>query len=547
MLGQMMKKPLLISSLLDHAERYHGATEIVSVNTSGGRTRTSWANVAKRSRQLASRLEQLGVQAGECCATLAWNNHRHLEIYFGVSSSGRICHTINPRLFPAQVSYIVNHAQDQVLFFDKTFLPLILALQGQLPSVKAYVLLDEFDAEVKAQLPNVLFYEEFISTGESDFAWPELDENEASSLCYTSGTTGDPKGVLYSHRSTVLHSFAASLPDSLSLSARDRVMPVVPMFHVNAWGVPYAAAMLGSSLVMPGPGLDGASLLKLIDEEQVSLALGVPTIWQGLLSAIEKTGSKVPSLKRNVIGGAACPPSMIAKFREYGVETIHAWGMTELSPIGTINALLYKHEDLSVEEQQKIRLSQGRPLFGIELRLLSDDGEVVPNDGVTQGNLQCRGHWVVDTYFHADKSALDDGWFSTGDVSTIDPDGFMNIRDRSKDIIKSGGEWISTVELENIAVAHPELIGVAAIAAKHEKWDERPLLIAVCREGCNPTAADILAFFEGKIAKWQIPDDVIFVDALPLNGTGKLMKNKLREQYGDSLLKKSDDSKPSAT
>lgn len=545
MLGQMMQRPLLISSLLEHAEHYHGATEIISVNTSGGKTRTQWASVGKRARQLASQLEQMGIQAGECCATLAWNNHRHLEIYFGVSSSGRICHTINPRLFPAQLQYIINHAQDQVLFFDKTFLPLLVGLRGQLPSIKAYVLLDVADEEVKAQLPNVLFYEDFLAAGDSDYQWPDLDENTASSLCYTSGTTGDPKGVLYSHRSTVLHSLGVSLPDSLNISARDCVMPVVPMFHVNAWGIPYAAALTGASLIMPGPGLDGASLLKLIDEEQVTVALGVPTIWQGLLSAIEKSGSQVPSLKRTVVGGAACPPSMMAKFREYGVETIHAWGMTELSPVGTVNALLHKHESLALEDQQQLRLSQGRPVFGIELRLMNDEGEVLAHDGQTQGNLQCRGHWVVDTYFHAEHNALEDGWFSTGDVATIDADGYMRIRDRSKDIIKSGGEWISTVELENIAIAHPDLIGAAAIAAKHEKWDERPLLIAVRREGRNVSAADVLAFFDGKIAKWQIPDDVIFVEALPLNGTGKLMKNKLREQYGEYLLQKATNSKPS--
>lgn len=538
MLGQMMQMPLLISSLLEHAERYHGATEIISVNTSGGRTRTNWTSVGKRARQLASRLEQMGIQVGECCATLAWNNHRHLEIYFGVSGSGRICHTINPRLFPAQLNYIINHAQDQVLFFDKTFLSTILSLRTQLPTIKAYVLLDAPDAEVQAQMPDVLFYEDLLATGDSAYQWPSFDENQASSLCYTSGTTGDPKGVLYSHRSTVLHSLSASLPDSLNLSASDRVMPVVPMFHVNAWGVPYAAAMVGASLVMPGPNLDGLSLLALIDEEQVSIALGVPTIWQGLLTAIERTGSQVPSLKRTVVGGAACPPSMMGKFREYGVDTIHAWGMTELSPIGTVNALLYKHASQTPDQQQQVRLSQGRPLFGIELRVVDDEAQALEHDGQTQGNLQCRGHWVVDTYFHAEHNALDEGWFSTGDVATLDADGYMNIRDRSKDIIKSGGEWISTVELENIAIAHPALIGAAAIAAKHDKWDERPLLIAVRREGCEVSAAEILAFFDGKIAKWQIPDDVIFVEALPLNGTGKLMKNKLREQYGEYLLQK---------
>lgn len=540
MSGQMMTMPLLISSLINHAEKYHGGTEIVSVDTSGDLTRTNWKTIAKRSRQLASKLQTLGLAKGDCCATLAWNNHRHLEIYFGTSGQGLICHTINPRLFPVQLVYIINHAQDKILFLDKTFLPIISMLVDRLPSIKTYVLLDGKDAEAEKLLPGILDYDEFVNSGYAEHTWPELDESSPSSLCYTSGTTGDPKGALYSHRSTLLHSFAISLPDSMSLSAKEAIMPVVPMFHVNAWGVPYAAAMVGAKLVMPGAKLDGNSLLNLVQNEGVTLALGVPTIWQGLLIAAEKTGTKtLGQLRRTIVGGSACPPSMMTTFRErYGVETIHAWGMTELSPVGAINNLLKKHEALPENEQLALRVSQGRPPFGIELRIVDDRGDVVVNDGVSQGNLQCRGHWVMDTYFNADASALNDGWFATGDVAVIDADGYMTIRDRSKDIIKSGGEWISTVELENIAVAHPEVLSAAAIAAKHAKWDERPLLIVVKRDGSTLTAEALLAFFADKIAKWQIPDDVIFVEELPMNATGKLLKNKLREVYGDYLLKK---------
>ncbi len=538
MLGQMMNKPLLISALIEHAAQYHGDTEIVSVETTGGVQRTDWRAVAARSRRLASALEKLGIAPGASCGTIAWNNFRHLEIYFGVSGSGRICHTINPRLFPEQLIYVINHAEDQVLFVDKTFLPIAVKLREHIPAVKAVVLMSGHDAEAAAQLPSVLFYDELIETGATDYQWPELDENAASSLCYTSGTTGNPKGVLYSHRSTLLHTFAISLPDSLHISARDSMLPVVPMFHVNAWGTPYAAAMVGAKLVMPGPGLDGASLLKLIDSEEVTVALGVPTIWQGLLAALEQSDSKVPSLQRNVVGGAACPPSMLQRFKSYGVETIHAWGMTEMSPVGTANALLQKHMHLSVEEQTQLRFSQGRPPFGVELRIIDDEGQVLANDGVQQGELQCRGYWIIDRYFKAEQETLDDGWFSTGDVATLNADGYLTIRDRSKDIVKSGGEWISTVELEGIAVAHPDLIGAAVIAATHPKWDERPLLIAVKRAGCEPSVDDILAFYTGKVASWQIPDDVVFVDSLPLGATGKLLKRELRVTYGNYLQDK---------
>ena len=538
MLGQMMDKPLLISSLIDHAARYHGATEIVSVETAGGLVRTNWSRVSENAKRLASALEKFGVKSGERCATLAWNNYRHLEIYFGVAGAGMVCHTINPRLFPEQLVYIVKHAEDQVLFFDKTFLPLIVKLKDQLSTIKAYVLLSGRDGDVLAQLPEVLFYDELVATGDDDYQWPVFDENTASSLCYTSGTTGNPKGVLYSHRSTVLHSWGIAVPDSLNLSARETMLPVVPMFHVNAWGTPYAAAMVGARMVMPGPGLDGDSLVKLIESERVTLALGVPTIWQGLLAAAAKSGAKLESLKRTVVGGSACPPSIMAAFRDlYGVDTIHAWGMTETSPLGVANALLNKHDSLNQDEVNLLRHKQGRPMYGVELKITDDQGGLVSHNGTSQGDLSIRGPWIVDSYFKQDQgSALSEGWFMSGDVATIDGDGYMVIRDRSKDIIKSGGEWISSVELEGIAVGHTDLVDAAVIGARHERWDERPVLIAVRAAGKEPSEMDLLAFYEGKIAKWQIPDKVIFTDAIPRNATGKILKNKLRALYGDCLL-----------
>lgn len=538
MLGKMMHKSLTIGSLIEHAAAYHADTEVVSVETSGGLLRSNWGQVEQRARQLASALGKLGVEQGERVATIAWNNTRHLEIYFGVSAGGMVCHTINPRLFPEQLIYIINHAEDQVLFLDRTFLPAAAKLGEHLKTVKAVVLMGPRDEEAAAMVEGLLFYEELIETGDSDYQWPELDENSPSSLCYTSGTTGHPKGVLYSHRSTVLHSIAGNQPDGIAISATDTVLPVVPMFHVAAWGVPYIAAAMGTKLVLPGPGMDGESLVKLIDGEQVTLALGVPTIWMGLLAALESTGSKAKSLKRTVVGGSALPPSMIPAFRDkYGVDLIHAWGMTETSPLGTLNQLLQKHQSLSADEQAQIRLGQGRPPWGVSLRLVDKMGHTLAHDGDTQGDLQIKGHWIVESYFKADSSALtEDGWFDTGDVATIDGNGYTIIRDRSKDIIKSGGEWISTVELENIAIAHPGVANAAVIAAKHLKWDERPVLLVMKAEGADPAEAELLAFYAGKIANWQVPDKVIFVDALPLGGTGKVLKNKLREQYGDVLL-----------
>ncbi|MEM6660382.1 MAG: long-chain-fatty-acid--CoA ligase [Pseudomonadota bacterium] len=537
MLGQMMAQPLLISSLIEHAERYHGQTGIISVETDGTVSQSNWASIAANARRMASALIRLGLQPQDRVGTLAWNNRRHLEIYYATSGAGFVCHTVNPRLFPDQLTYIINHAQDRVLFFDATFIPLVASLQQALPDVQHFVLMGPQNDDASAQIPGLMFYDDLIETGDAEFAWPGFDENTASSICYTSGTTGNPKGVLYSHRSTVLHSFGSNSRDMIGFSAMDTVMPVVPMFHVNAWGSPYACAMSGSSMVLPGPDLHGAALVNLIDTYGVTLAMGVPTIWQGLLAHAGQSGSTLASLERTVIGGAACPPSMIDTFRDtYGVDTVHAWGMSEMSPLGTANNPLAKHLDLPTDVQHKLRHSQGRPPFGVELKIVDDDGNDLPHDGETQGDLMVRGHWVLDSYFRMQgQELLQDGWFATGDVATLDPDGYMTIRDRSKDIIKSGGEWISSVELENIVIAHPKLATAAVVGVPHPKWDERPLLVAVKAEGQDPTEDELLSYFDGKIAKWQVPDKVVFVDALPLNATGKVLKRNLRSDFADEL------------
>ncbi|MGJ8545602.1 MAG: long-chain fatty acid--CoA ligase [Sulfitobacter sp.] len=538
MLGQMMTLPLTIGSLMDHAQNYHGDAQIISVNTGGGEEQSTWRQVGQNARRLGSALRGLGLADQARCGTIAWNNRRHLEIYFGVSGSGLVCHTINPRLFPEQLIYILNHAADEVLFIDATFVPLVAAIRDKLEHLKHIVLMEAELGDAAQALPGIIAYDDLLGQGDAGYQWPALDENAASSLCYTSGTTGNPKGVLYSHRSTVLHAFASNTPDAIAMSAMDVVLPVVPMFHVNAWGSPYAAAMSGSRLVLPGPGLDGASLVGLIDRHQITLALGVPTIWLGLLGEAEKLGSRLESLKKTIVGGSACPPSMIAAFRErYGVDTIHAWGMTEMSPLGSVNIPLAKHRDLPMELQHALRENQGRPPFGVELEIWDETGKPLPHDGKSQGDLVVRGHFILDAYFRATQAeTLTKGWFDTGDVATMDPDGYLSIKDRSKDIIKSGGEWISSVELENLAIAHPALADAAVIGARHDKWDERPVLIAVKAPGQDPSEAELLAFFEGKVAKWQIPDRAVFTDVLPRNATGKVLKRTLREQFGDVLM-----------
>jgi fatty-acyl-CoA synthase len=540
MLGKMMYQPLLISSLIEHAAQYHGDTAILSKEVNGEMTKSDWLTVSNNSKRLANALQALGLKPSERIATLAWNNRRHLEAWYAISGSGMICHTINPRLFPEQLAYIINDADDQALFFDITFLPLISAIKEHIKGIKHFIYLGDRDEKVLEQLPNALFFDELLADNSPDFDWPQFDEKLASSLCYTSGTTGNPKGILYSHRSSVLHAMALCMPDVSSLSAQDVLLPVVPMFHVNAWGTPYAAALTGCSLILPGPNLDGDSLVSVIDDYKVTVALGVPTIWQSLLTAAKNRGSKLDSMTRTIVGGAACPPSVIKTFREdFNCDAIHGWGMTETSPLGTMNQIKAKHKSLSKAEINELRKSQGRPPYGVKIRLMDTEQKDKPvaEDGESQGRLQIRGHWVIDDYFTENKDAITaDGWFDTGDIATIDGDGYMNIRDRSKDLIKSGGEWISSVELENIAVEHPEVKMAAAIAATHKQWGERPVLIVVKEAGSAVDEAQILEFYQGKVASWQIPDKVVFVDNIVLNGAGKMMKNNLRDEHGDVLL-----------
>ena len=539
MLGQMMQQPLLISSLIVHAERHHADREIVSRRVEGDIHRTTYKEVAGRSRRVAKALAALGVKAGDRVATLAWNGYRHMELYFGISGSGAVMHTVNPRLHPDQITYIADHAEDQVLFFDMTFLPLIQAVAGRTKTVRHWVAMtDRAHMPADPKIPNLLCYEDLLAQHDDRYEWPSFDENTASSLCYTSGTTGNPKGVLYSHRSTVLHTMAAALPDCLGCGASDVILPVVPMFHVNSWGIVYLAPMTGAKLVLPGAALDGKSLYELFESEGVTLSAGVPTVWQGLLAHVEANGLKFSTMRRSAIGGSACPPAMIKKFRDdYGVRVIHAWGMTEMSPIGTAAAFKGKHAGLSAEEQLVVMSTQGRAVYGVDMKIVGEDGHELPWDAQASGDLLVRGPWIIDRYFKNEGgNPLRDGWFPTGDVAKIDADGYMIITDRSKDVIKSGGEWIGSIDLENIAMAHPAVAMAACIAARHPKWDERPLLVVVKKPGAELTRDELINFYEGKIAKWWTPDDVVFVDAIPLGATGKMQKIKLREQFKDHKL-----------
>ena len=539
LMGQMMSQPLLISSLIQHADRYYGSVEIVSRRVEGDIHRYTYHDCHRRSRQLANVLDKFGVKIGDRVATLAWNGYRHMEAYYAVSGSGAVLHTINPRLHPEQIAYIANHAEDQYLFFDMNFLPLVEAVAPLAKTIKGYVMLcdrDRMPAETK--IPNLLCYEDLLAESSDQYTWPLFDENSASSLCYTSGTTGDPKGALYSHRSTVLHSFASALPDALNVSARDVVLPVVPMFHVNAWGLPYSVPLTGAKLVFPGPALDGKSVYELFEQEQVTFSAGVPTVWLGLLTYVAQNNLKFSSFKRTVIGGSACPPAMMKTLRhEYGVDVVHAWGMTEMSPLGTTCTLLAKYEKLPEEAKQAKLEKQGRAIYGVDMKIVDDAGKELPWDGKTYGNLLVKGPWVIDSYFKQEGgSVLEDGWFPTGDVAVIDEDGYMQITDRSKDVIKSGGEWIGTIDLENIAVAHPSVLQAACIGIAHPKWDERPLLVVVKKPGMEVSREELLQFFEGKIAKWWTPDDVVFTDALPIGATGKILKNKIRDTYREYKL-----------
>ena len=544
MLGLMQKQSLLISDLIEFAERHHGDGEVVSRRVEGDIHRYTWSDVSRRARQVANTLDAAQLAFSDRVATLAWNGYRHLELYFGVSGSGRVLHTINPRLHPDQISWIANHAEDKVLCFDMTFMPIIQAIHTKCQTIGQWVAMCDADKlPADTGIPNLISYEAWIGNQSTQYQWPSFDENSASSMCYTSGTTGNPKAALYSHRSTILHAYAAALPDVMCISARDAILPVVPMFHVNAWGIPYSAALTGAKLVFPGAGMDGKSIYELIEGESVTYAAGVPTVWQMLLTHMKANNLKFSTLNRTVIGGSACPPAMIQTFREdYGVEVLHAWGMTELSPLGTLCTLKNKHLKLPEAEQMKIRLKQGRVIFGVDMKIVDDSGKNLPHDGKAFGDLLVKGPWVVAEYFKGEgdsplvKDANGIDWFPTGDVATIDPDGYMQITDRSKDVIKSGGEWISSIEIENIAVAHPSVLMAACIGVKHPKWDERPIVAVVKKPDAQVTREELLAFYEGKTAKWQIPDDVVFVDSIPLGATGKMLKTKLREQLKDYAL-----------
>ncbi|MBN9430301.1 MAG: fatty-acid--CoA ligase [Burkholderiales bacterium] len=547
MLGSMMDMPLLVSNILRHAARHHGDAEIVSRRVEGDIHRYTYADLFRRAGQLADALTREGVRPGDRVATLAWNGYRHMELYYGVAGMGAVIHTINPRLHPDQIAWIINHAGDVHLAFDLSFLPIAQAIADKCPTVRSWIAMVDADRQPAAAIERLTNYEQFIAGGSTDYQWPEFDENTAMGLCYTSGTTGHPKGALYSHRSTVLHAYGAALPDAMGASARDCILPVVPMFHVNAWGLPFSCPLVGAKMVMPGAQLDGKSLYELFEAEGVTFSAGVPTVWLGLLQHVAQNKLRFSTLQRTVVGGSACPPAMLRTFREdYGVEVIHAWGMTEMSPLGTLCRLQNKHLKQSDEAQSKVLEKQGHAIFGVDMKIVDDENHELPWDGKTFGNLLVRGPWVIREYFKGEggdpliPDAQGKGWFPTGDVATIDADGYMQITDRSKDVIKSGGEWISSIDLENLAIAHPAVANAAVIGVPHPKWDERPLLVVVKKPGAEVTREELLKFYEGKVAKWWLPDDVLFVDAIPLGATGKILKTKLREQFQDYKLPQND-------
>lgn len=538
MLGKMMDMPLTITSLIKHAAKYHGDTEIVSRSIEGPIHRYTYAQSYQRIQKLANALVELGVQPGDRVATLAWNGYRHFELYFAISGLGAVCHTINPRLFGDQIAYIINHAKDTVIFTDLSFVPVLEGVADKIGDTVEFVIMTDQDHMPDTSLKDVLCFEDLLIDQSDQFDWPELDEDTASSLCYSSGTTGNPKGVLYSHRSTVLHAMCTCAADSLGVCSQDAVLPVVPMFHVNAWGLPYACAMVGAKLVFPGAGMDGASVFELLEAEEVTFTAGVPTVWLLLKQYFQAENKTLPHLDRVVVGGAALPPSIIEAFeKDLDCQCIHAWGMTEMSPIGTVGQMKGNMKDLSPEEIMGYKVKQGRPVYGVEMKIVDDDDKELPHDGAAFGELLVRGPWVTSGYFEdeaATKGSFDaEGYFRTGDVCTIDERGFMQIVDRSKDVIKSGGEWISSIELENIAVGHPEVAEAAVIGIAHPKWDERPLLLCIKAEGAAVTDVDMLAFFKGKVADWWIPNEVVFVEELPHTATGKLLKTALRETFSD--------------
>ena len=541
MLGLMMNMPLLISSIAEHAAKYHGGQEIVSVTADNPLHRYTYRECIGRAKQLANALDKLGLNIGDRVATLAWNDYRHLEAYYGISGAGYVCHTINPRLFPEQLVFIINHAEDRWILTDPMFVPLIEAIADKIPGVEGFVVMTDAAHMPETSLENAISFEELIGNESHEYTWPELDESTASALCYTSGTTGDPKGVLYDHRSTVLHAWATIAPDTMNLSSHDSVLPVVPLFHVNAWGIPYSTFMVGSKLVLPGPKMgDGEALCGLLDAEDVTVALGVPTVWLALLQYAESAGKRLDKLQMTIVGGAAVPRSMIEEFRDkHGVELRQGWGMTETSPLGVANCLKAGLGGLTPDEKLDLATKAGRGVFGFEMRIIDEQGDELPWDGVAYGALQVRGPWVCSDYFKLEGGAgshTDDGWFDSGDVATIDPEGYMAITDRTKDVIKSGGEWISSIELENTVMGHPAVAEAAVIGVAHPKWTERPLLVVVKAEGQEVSKEDLLAFFDGKVAAWWIPNDVEFIDELPHTATGKIKKIELREQFADYRL-----------
>ncbi len=538
MLGLMQNWPLTCNKILDHAATYHGNREVVSRSVEGPITRISYRGLRDRALQVAKRLEHDGIVLGDRCATLAWNTARHMEVWYGLLGIGAVYHTVNPRLFPEQIAWIINHAEDRFLFVDLTFLPIVEKIRDQLKTIEKIIVLTD-----AAHLPEtglaVVAYEEWLAEVDSDFAWKTFDENTAAGICYTSGTTGNPKGVVYSHRSNVLHAMAAVQVDMMALSSRDRVLPVVPLFHANGWSLAFSAPMVGAGLIMPGARMDGEAIWELLDSEKVTFTAAVPTIWLMLLDYMERTGKALPYLERVVIGGSACPRAITEKFEtDYDVRVIHAWGMTEMSPLGTICTLKPEYADLEGDARLDIQEKQGHPPFTIEMKVTDDEGAERPWDGKTFGRLKVRGPAITSSYFKGEGGQVldEDGFFDTGDVAHIDEHGYMQITDRAKDVIKSGGEWISTIDLENIAVGHPDVAEAAAIGVTHPKWDERPLLVIVPREGTNPTREDLLAFMQGKIAKWWMPDDVVIVDEIPHTATGKIKKTALRENFADYRL-----------
>jgi fatty-acyl-CoA synthase len=538
MLGLMMDTPLLISSIATHAEKFHGGQEIVSVIADNPRHRYTYRQCFARARQLAGALENLGLKRGDRVATLCWNDYRHLEAYYGVSGAGFVCHTVNPRLFPEQLIFIINHAEDRWIMTDLMFVPLLESLADKIGNVEGFIIMTDEAHMPKTSLANVVCYETLLAAESDDYTWPSFDERTASALCYTSGTTGDPKGVLYDHRSSLLHAYASVAPDVMGLSSRDCVLPVVPLFHVRSWGTPYSMPIAGSKIVYPGPKMgDGQALYELMDSENVTASLGVPTVWLALLKYCRESGKRLDKMQRTIAGGAAVPRSMIKEFRDvHGVEVRQGWGMTEISPLGVTNTVKAGLEHLSDDQKLDLAAKAGRGIFGCEMRIVNDAGEELPWDGVAYGALQVRGPWVCSDYFKLHGAAAahtDDGWFNTGDVATIDAEGFLAITDRTKDVIKSGGEWISSIELENAVMAHPGVAEAAVIGLPHPKWTERPLLVVVKAAGTDVGAKELLEFYDGKVATWCVPNDVVFVDEIPHTATGKIKKIELRRQFAD--------------